>query len=181
MEQLTFDDPGASVHDLERWCNLANIAAYEILGYRNSCILTSHALVAFLRELGLDAEPFRAEVRIFPVERTPGIYGTTLGGDSLGVRRPAARPGCWWGHLAVSCGAYVLDPTIDQGEVGGQRVRPAVFAKPPRWEEFGGHLWYESGLSVCHSKYYRQVGWKSAPDARPSHWMDVVSLMQDVA
>jgi hypothetical protein len=49
---------------LERWCLLANAAAHDIEGVRNTCILTSHALVAFLRMQGLEAEVFRAEAAI---------------------------------------------------------------------------------------------------------------------
>jgi hypothetical protein len=80
--------------------------------------------------------------------------------------------------MAVASGSYIMDPTIDQAAVGGQRIRPAVFAKPQRWDEGYGHRWEERGLSVSYSKYYRQVGWKSAGDARPSHWRDIAGEME---
>ena len=83
----------------------------------------------------------------------------------------------WRGHLAVSCGGYVLDPTIDQSAVGKVRLRPAVFAKPAEWESGGAHNWEERGLTVSYHLYYRQAGWKSAPDARPSHWRDITAAM----
>jgi hypothetical protein len=181
MDQLTFDippdnSPAAYVSDLRRWCDLANRIAYETLGYRNSCVLTSHALAAFLREQGIDAEPFRAEMHAFPDDGLDA--GFVLGSSGDGTRRPAASPGGWWGHLAVSCGEWVLDPTIDQSAVGYRRLRPAVFRKPSGWDEGVAHCWNENGIDVRYQRYYRQVGWKSAPDARPSHWLDVVLKMQ---
>lgn len=161
--------------DLREWCRLANWAAFEICGYRNTCIATSHALVAFLQARGLDAQPFRAEVHAHSPLRS--VHGMALGWDGDGSRRRAARPGMWWGHLAVECAGYVLDPTIDQAEVGDTCIRPAVFAKPEGWDGGTAHVWQEAGLTVRHQRYHRQVGWKSAPDARPSHWRDIGDLM----
>jgi hypothetical protein len=183
MEQLTLDGGAvplctASADDLLRWCRLANIVAFEMLGYRNSCILTSHALAAFLHLKGLDAEPFRAEVHVHHLtDRT--VSGCGLGGDGDGTRRPAADPGSWRGHLAVTCDGYVLDPTIDQANVGGERIRPAVFAMPLGWEDGKSHRWTEGDLQVSHQRYHRQVGWKSAQAARPVHWRDVLTVMRN--
>lgn len=177
MEQLTAAP--ASADDLKRWCLLANLAAYEACQCRNTCIATSHALAAFLREKGLAAEPFRAEVFIWSDDRA--VHGTSLGSSGDGTRRPAARPGMWYGHLAVACGNYILDPTIDQAEVGGVRIQPAVFAKPDGWDSGAVHYWDESDLHVRYNRYHRQVGWKSAGDARPSHWRDIAELMQAVS
>jgi hypothetical protein len=94
----------------------------------------------------------------------------------------------WRGHLAVTCGPYVLDPTIDQAAAGKIRLRPAVFLKPAGWDESGrddgsrangtAYWWDERGLMVRYGKYHRQVGWKSAGDARPSHWRDIVAEME---
>ena len=173
MDQLTAVP--ASVDDLERWCLIANVAAYEVCQCRNSCIATSFALAAFLREQGLQAEPFRAEVYIHSDDRA--ITSTSLGSSGDGTRRPAAAPGMWHGHLAVTCGDYVLDPTIDQAEVGGISILPAVFAKPDGWDQGAAYCWDESDLHVRYKRYHRQVGWKSAGDARPSHWRDITWLM----
>lgn len=161
---------------LRRWCRLANRAGRNVCGYRNSCIATSHALAAFLRSRGIDAEPFRAEAYIHSPDRS--VYGSVLGSRGDGSRQPAASPGSWRGHLAVACGAHVLDPTIDQAPVGGKRIRPAVFAMPDQWDDGHPFRWSEQGLSVTYSKYYRQVGWKSAPDSRPSHWRVVAREME---
>ena len=165
-----------SERDLRRWCRLANRAGRNVCGYRNSCIATSHALAAFLRSRGLEADPFRAEVHVHSPDRN--VYGFVLGSSGDGSRQPGASPGMWRGHLAVTCGSYILDPTIDQASVGGKRIKPAVFAQPERWDEGCGHRWEESGLGVSYSKYYRQVGWKSAGDARPSHWRDIAAEIE---
>ena len=163
---------------MRKWCSLANRLARQMTGgCRSTCIATSHALAAFLREQGLDAEPFRAEMHAHPLKREPGVYGFILGSSGDGSRQPAASPGMWRGHLAVSCGGYVLDPTIDQSAVGKVRLRPAVFAKPAGWDSGAAHCWEERGLSVRYHLYYRQAGWKSSPDARPSHWRDITAAM----
>lgn len=162
--------------ELRAWCELASEAAYVVRGQRNTCVLTSHALAAFLRDLDLEAEVFRAEAHVFSNDQA--VSGCSLGWDGDGRRRPAAGPGMWHGHLAVHCGGYVLDPTIDQAEVGGKRIAPAVFAKPTGWDEGTAHCWTEDGLNVRHQRYRRQVGWKSAGDSRPSHWREVVECME---
>lgn len=166
----------AGERQLRRWCRLANRAGRNVCGYRNSCIATSHALAAFLRSRDVEAEPFRAEVQVFGVER--GAHGFVLGSSGDGSRQPAASPGMWHGHLAVASGMHILDPTIDQAAVGVQRVRPAVFVKPDGWEEGSRHFWQEHGLSVGYWRYHRQAGWRSAPDARPSHWRVIACEME---
>ena len=164
---------------LLRWCTLANHASFAMWKVRDTCILTSHALAAFLRARGLDAEVFRAEAHVHSPDRS--ICGAAVGWDGDGTRRKAAAPDMWHGHLAVTCEGFVLDPTIDQMKVGGKRIRPAVFPVPERWDEDGGysHRWEESGLTVSYRKYRRQAGWKSAGDARPSHWQPVTDLMEE--
>ena len=174
---------------LERWCLLANAAAHDTEGVRNTCILTSHALVTFLRMQGLEAEVFRAEAAIHCCRHDRQCYGSTAGSDGDGTRRPKSDG--WHGHLAVSCGDFVLDPTLDQLEVScGQRARPVVFVKPEGWDVTppdrpwqGGawHLWRDGDLEIRHARYRRQVGWKSKPAARPSKWMDVVDLMIEMS
>ena len=173
-----------SERDLRRWCRLANRAGRNVCGYRNSCIATSHALAAFLRSRGLEADPFRAEVHVWTGSRE--IPGFVLGSSGDGSRRPAAGPGMWHGHLAVRSGEYVLDPTIDQAAAGKVRLKPAVFAVPADWDDdvryfdwnTGTFRWEENGLAVSYGRYYRQVGWKSAGDARPSRWRDIAAEME---
>jgi hypothetical protein len=66
---------------LRRWCLLANKAAFDIEGRRETCILTSCALAAFLQRQGLDAQVFRAVAKVFP---TNGFSGATAGTDGDG-------------------------------------------------------------------------------------------------
>ena len=173
--------------ELEEWCRLANAAAYEIEGVRNTCIQTSHALAAFLRSKGLEAEVFRAEAKVFCKLHDRKCTGSVAGSNGDGTRRPKSSG--WYGHLAVSCGDYVLDPTIDQLEVTcGLRPSPAVFLKPEGWGESppdmpwaGGawHHWDEDGLDVGHVRHRKQIGWKSKPAALPSRWTNIRELMSE--
>ena len=165
-----------ALDQLQRWCELANHASFARWKARDTCILTSHALAAFLQARGLVAEVFRAEAHVHSPDRN--VYGAAVGWDGDGTRRKAAAPDMWHGHLAVICEGHALDPTIDQMEVGGKRIRPAVFPVPERWDEGVWHRWDEDGLTVSYCKYRRQVGWKSAGDARPSHWQPVTDLME---
>lgn len=173
------------VQDLENWCLLANFAAYDIDGVRNTCIHTSHALVAFLRLKGFEAEVFRARASVSPTKEFEQRLGRRGYGAVAGYGHFSHRGG-WAGHLAVSCGDFVLDPTLDQLEAEGQRPRPAVFAKPVGWDVpppdrpyQGGawHYWRDGDLDVGHARHPRQVGWRSKPAARRSSWMDVLDLM----
>ena len=175
--------------DLERWCRLANIIAYdEMEGVRNTCIHTSLALAEFLRRQGLEAEVFRAEAHVH-CDHDQRCTGSTVGWDGDGTRRPKSTG--WRGHLAVSCGDYVLDPTLDQMETGcGLRPAPAVFLKPEGWDVAppdrpwqGGswYVWQEGELNIHHCRYRKQVGWKSKPAARPGQWLSIVELMGEVS
>jgi hypothetical protein len=176
------------IRDLENWCLLANAAAYDIEGVRNSCIGTSHALVAFLQLQGFEAEVFRARARAHPNKEFEQRLGRRGHGARAGERH-FSHSGGWAGHLAVSCGDFVLDPTLDQLEVEGQRPRPAVFVKPVGWDvpppdspwEGGAwHYWCDGDLDVGHARHPRQVGWKSTPAARRSSWMQVVDRMMSL-
>jgi hypothetical protein len=176
------------IRDLEHWCLLANAAAYAIEGVRNTCIQTSHALVAFLQLQGFEADVFRAQARARPTKE----FEQRLGRRGYGARageRHFSHGGGWAGHLAVSCGDFVLDPTLDQLEAEGRRPRPAVFVKPVGWDVpqpdspwDGGawHYWRDGDLDVGHARYPRQVGWKSTPAARRSSWLEVVDLMMSL-
>lgn len=171
---------------LRAWCELANTVAYEVDGVRNTCIHTSHALIEFLRLQGLQADPFRARVQVFPTAEFEKRLGRLANGSGGGFRWHSLSPNGWAGHLAVSCGDYVLDPTLDQFEAEGLRPSPAVFTKPKGWDEppldrsWQGGVWYdwtEGDLEIGHARHPKQIGWKSKPAARPSRWMDLVELM----
>jgi transcriptional regulator with XRE-family HTH domain len=150
--------------DLQRWCRLANRAGRNIFGFRNSCIMTSHALAEFLRGRGLDAECVRVEVHAFG-----NSASFALGWDGDGSRRPASKPGRWRGHLAVASAGCILDPTIDQGGKGAFRLKPAVFriGDSDSATDYG-HGWQESGFTVSHEAYRKQAGWKSRAESRPA-------------
>ncbi|WP_082968260.1 hypothetical protein [Mycobacterium scrofulaceum] len=176
------------IRDLENWCLLANAAAYEIQGVRNTCIHTSHALVAYLQLQGFGAEVFRARARALPSKELAQRLGRRGYGAFAGEGHVGR--GSWPGHLAVSCGDFVLDPTLDQLEAEGERPRPAVFRKPVGWDVpppdrpwQGGawHYWRDGDLNVGHARYPRQVGWKSKSAARPSCWMKVVDMMISIS
>lgn len=164
--------------NLQAACEKANTMAYAICLNRATCVLTSHALAAYLREAeGLDAAPVRVEAHIFPQRG----YGSTLGWDGDGSRRAAAAPDMWHGHLAVTCEGFLLDPTIDQVNDENMHL-PAglVLPLPTDWDDGRSVAFVDAeGTFARYCKYHRQVGWKSAGDARPSHWRPVVDLMME--
>jgi hypothetical protein len=82
-------------------------------GSKDTCILTSYALVDVLKRLGYNAYPVRVEAAVFPNDRK--LYGAVLGSQGDGSRRPAAGKGMWRGHLAVAIDKdWLLDRTLDQ-------------------------------------------------------------------
>ena len=87
-------DNAKLIRDLENWCLLANAAAYAIEGVRNTCILTSHALVAFLQLQGFEAEVFRARARARPPRSSSnGSAGqATAQPPGTGISLTAAGP-----------------------------------------------------------------------------------------
>src|ERR1700758_354214 len=90
------------IRDLQNWCLLANAAAYDIEGVRNTCIHTSHALVAFLQLQGFEAEVFRARARARPTKEFEQRLGRPGHGAYAGDGHFSRSPGGWAGHLAVS-------------------------------------------------------------------------------
>lgn len=144
---------------------LANKVAFECLGYRNSCIITSYALVEHLRRRGIIASPVRVEVH---------NVGAALG---WGSDRPMSSDG-WPGHLAVECGDYVLDPTLDQVP----RLEPMVFLKPEGWDSGAPYRWMTANCSAGFPSYYerhrRQNGWKTSGAARSTSWRWIADRME---
>lgn len=172
LSDLTCDVPPG----LQRACNLANEVAYRYLGYRNSCIVTSHALAAFLRIQRYEADLVRPEWHVFPEHG----HGAALSWDGDGSRRPAASPGHWRGHLAVSCTGFLLDPTIDQLSTEDMKISPLVISMAGWWNEGTGIKFVdENGTFFRGDRYHRQAGWKSAPDARPSRWRPLLHRIAD--
>lgn len=184
LSSLTKDIPP----DLQSACELANRVAYSILGYRNSCVLTSHALAAFLKLRRYEPCLVRPEWHVFPECRCDfgdchgrAYRGGALSWDGDGSRRPASRPGYWNGHLAVTCDGYLLDPTIDQ--LNNESVHlPCLVISLAGWWDKGTDIRFvnSEGTFVRGNKYHRQAGWKSRPDARPSHWHNVLHQMVSV-
>jgi hypothetical protein len=79
---------------------VTNQVEADFNGARDTCVLTSFALHDVLQRLGYNSRPLPIEAAVFPDDRK--FIGTILGGwRELGYRR-AARPGMWWGHLAVA-------------------------------------------------------------------------------
>lgn len=152
--------------DLTTATNLANQVAYRELGYRNSCIATSHALIEYLRRRGIASEPVRVEAH---------NIGAALG---WGSDRATSSDG-WPGHLAVSCGLYVLDPTLDQVP----RLDPLVFLKPDGWDAGEPYRWFSVNSSAqfpsTYEKYRKQTGWRTSPAARATTWRWLADRMEN--
>jgi hypothetical protein len=167
----------------------ANACAYAMLGYRNSCILTSYALADVLCSQGFNAYPLRIEAHVFPGDNDDRRYiGTTLGWDGDGTRRPAAKPGCWHGHLGVAVDRdWLLDPTIDSANKPDwpAQIGPTAIALPPEfWDppvpytgRRGSVKLDLPGIMVRWVPYRKQVGFASAGDARPSHWRPLAAAI----
>jgi hypothetical protein len=135
------------------------------------------------RQLGFDSRVLRIESAVFPNERR--LCGTILGSQEPG--REAAQPGMWKGHLGVVVGdEWLLDPTLDQANKPewprDAHVGPmAVQLNKKFWEQPWGSILVPA-LSptgspaksrVRFSPHRRQVGFKNAGDARPSHWREL--------
>ncbi len=98
------------IRDLEDWCLLANAAAYDIEGVRNTCIHTSHALVAFLQLQDFEAEVFRARARALPSKEFERRLGRRGVGASAGA-----------GHFSLSPG---IGPVTSQSRVATSYSTP---------------------------------------------------------
>ena len=164
---------------LQRWVELANRAGWLDMGRPDSCVLTSHALAAYLELAGREPWLVRVEACAFG-PRT----GTCLGSEGDGTRRPAAAPGKWSGHLAVGCDGHLMDPTLDQiNDSGAEHYTfgPVVFPLSAWWDECRAVFFTDgNGNMLRYKRFSRQAGWKSAPDARTSHWRPVLDLMTEL-
>jgi hypothetical protein len=95
--------------------------------------------------------------------------GCCLGAIRPGTRRPAAEPDDWHGHLAVAIGTeWLLDATLDQAELA---PGPIAFRPPSEfWTRGRQAILSGPEIEIRYYRHPRQVGFKHAGDARPSHW-----------
>lgn len=167
--------------DLERACALANAAAYEVYGVRNTCVATSHALVAYLEQSGIESGPVRVGAKVFPrCSCAARCYGSGqhCGSVFLGHDLAAAAPGMWRGHLVVVAGDFLLDPTLDQVNKEHVHLHPMVLELPNGWHAGGQAIFTDAeGTEVRYHKYRRQVGWKGKGAARPIQWLPILEEM----
>jgi len=162
--------------DLQQYCELANSAAWQDSKDRITCISTSHALFHFLHERGYPhAQLVRIELAVTTQNRD---NGSVLVGGERGGR---AAPDMWAGHLAVQVDGYLLDPIIDQVNDGLRNVTPMaplVVPVPTWWESNQAAFYIDAdNTMIRYVKTYRQNGWKSKPDSRPSSWSPVLQNM----
>lgn len=159
--------------------SLANRAAFEEYGDRDSCISTSYALAAFLTQRGYAPEPTRIETVVHPLATR---HGCVLGWRGDGSRQPASGPGEWKGHLGVVVDEWLLDPTLDQADIPGV-PHGAIVLITSRWltGEDAAYLTTCPEISIRFRRFPRQNGWKSAAAARPIQWKPVLKRMHALA
>jgi hypothetical protein len=164
-----------SVSESPEFLHLVNRIAFQELGSRDTCVLTSHALTNVLHQLGFVAFPLRVEAAVFFDDRK--LIGCSLGTISPDYRSKTER-GSWKGHLAVvvceGADEWLLDPTLDQSNKpewpASARVSPIAFRLQDHFWE-GKLMFFRMGDALVRYKMHpRQIGFTSAPDARPSHW-----------
>ncbi len=169
MASPLFDAPSSLIAAT----NAVNESAFTILGSRDHCILSAHALSAILRD-SFPVRLARVTLGIFPNDRK--YLASVLGSDGCGGPRYKADEGMWKGHLAVLVDEqWLCDSTSDQSNRPGIKLPPLVVklhSLNPRESTF----FKVNDCDCRYSLYHIQNGFKSAPDARPSHWKDVEAL-----
>ena len=158
---------------------LTNKIAFEFNGIRGACLLTAHALVEVLKQLGVEnARPLRVEAAVFP--NAPKSIGTILGAEH-GDRTKTA-PGKWKGHLVAATDDFLLDATLDQANKQEwpkeSHIGPvAIRLNAPFWEDRRTVCFRTDHTTVRWHQHRRQVGFANAPDARPSRWRGLADLI----
>jgi len=87
----------------------------------------------------------------------------------------------WWGHLAVTCDGYILDATLPQVNRDGIDVPPLAVPLPHGWDTGTAVCIKFPGVMVDYQRHPKQVGFRSAGDARPSHWRPILDRMRSIA
>jgi hypothetical protein len=163
---------------LERLCRATNRQARALFRLRNTCVVSTAALIDVLGQLGVPARPLRVEAHLHNL-RDRSVAGAALGWDGDGTRRPAAPAGHWRGHLAavaeVDGQAWLLDPTLDQAGYGAVPMVVPIdeaFLRGGRWVN---HQTGPAGAEVHYHTYRRQVGWAHTPAWRPRARRELVA------
>ncbi len=164
------------MEDLKRLAKIANREAFRECGHRSTCILTSAALYHAICELGWGVRPVRLRASVYSIDPN-NRHGCVLGSDGGGERLPKASKDCWWGHLGVVVHErFLIDATIDQvaeGHDWAAEIPPFVGEIPDGFLEDGKSLFVpkHGDVNIWYSMFYRQNGWKGAPDWRNKyHW-----------
>ena len=135
------------------------------------CILASAAARDILEAKGWEADVMVVEAVVFPDDRSR--HAKILGGDGDGTRRPAAKPGCWHGHLAaIAEDRWLIDPSLDQ-----TGLAPPMVVEFPEWWLAGGRRTIRvpiDGGWVRYRAYPGRGGYRYKPDFRPSHRREIV-------
>jgi hypothetical protein len=175
---ITQDLPG-----LMQLCQITNRVGWEVNGKSDTCILMSAALHDVLTLSRIPAEFLRVRAAVHcgccssPRSKH---YGCVLGSDGDGTRLSAARPDHWRGHLVVIAGGrYLMDPTLDQVNVGHPWLKAEPFTGEVTLEFLHGEKSLftaagKAGSTVCYTAFPGRGGFKSAPDMRPSHRREIV-------
>jgi hypothetical protein len=158
---------------LDYLTQVANEEAFKYTQERNTCILTSAAMVYVLQYLGYQASPMRLCVQLHWNWNDPKhISGTVLGSDDRGTRVP---PGLWGGHLGVVVmNRYLVDPTLDQvnHDSGGEWLPPLVAEVSPAFLAGSEQHYFSYGESALnYTAFPGRGGFKSAEAFRKSSWM----------
>jgi hypothetical protein len=165
---------GSAAERFEQWTEMCAAATLRDCGGIGYCIAAAHALAEFLRQRGYSPELTRVEMRAFPADRS--VWGQVI------RRGPASGPDMWSGHLVVTCDGYLLDPTAGQFSTEAFPIGPTIARLPAGWADYET-LFLRDGEGNQHdyTKDCRQDGWKSKPDARPSHWLGILGILKDLA
>jgi hypothetical protein len=158
--------------NLQRLVSITNRLSREHNdGDRNTCILTSYALIDVLQRLNFKAYPLRVEAAAFPDDRN--LSTGKLGGNPYSS--PPAGPGMWKGHLVVAIGKeWLLDPTLDQVN---EEEWPACYWVEPLAVKLVEDFWNGRSIFVRNNEsivrytlYLRQHGFAAVENARSCYW-----------
>lgn len=156
-------------------CMAVNRVIMDADGHTGYCILAAAATRDILQAKGYQADVLRVEAAVFFDDRNR--IGTILGSRGDGTRRPASNKDMWKGHLvAVADGKWLLDPTLDQTRL----APPMVVELPDGWLNSWKAIFIPiTDGQVRYAIFPQQVGYKSAPDFRPSRRRWVVEEVLD--